>query len=163
MSLGKIILEDTPLEDPKYDQFGFACFAKELADTICKVSTDDCLVFALYGKWGAGKTSCLNFVLHFINQKPESEKPIVVRFNPWWFSDQGELLNQFFREFFAVLRKENRLKKLTNQLADFFEIISEAPEPSGIVKGGKVFSGLFRKLGKEKDIWETRKKVHEFT
>ncbi len=161
MSLGKIILEDTPLEDPKYDQLGFACFAEELADTICKVSTDDCLVFALYGKWGAGKTSCLNFVFHFINQKPESERPIVVRFNPWWFSGQSELLKQFFREFLAVLRKEDRLKELTNQLADFFEIISEIPEPSGIVKGGKIFSRLLRKLNKEKDIWETRKKINE--
>lgn len=65
--MNETILSDRALEDPTEDRLGFAPFAKNLADAICNVSAEECLVFALYGPWGTGKTTLLNFVLHYIN------------------------------------------------------------------------------------------------
>lgn len=144
------ILADTPLEDPNDDRLGLAPFAKNLADAICELTTDECLVFSLYGPWGSGKTSCLNFVRHYVNKKSEEQKSIVVQFNPWWFSGHGELLYQFFREFSAAIGKKERLQKISALLADFGAVLSEIPEPTGFSKiGGKTISRVFGRSPKE--------------
>jgi predicted KAP-like P-loop ATPase len=99
MNSNELILTDTPLQNPEDDRLGFAPFAKNLANTICKVKSKGCLVFALYGTWGSGKTTCLNFTSQYIKERPEAQQPIIIRFSPWWFSGHGNLLQQFFREF----------------------------------------------------------------
>lgn len=153
--MNEAILADTPLEDPKEDLLEFAPFASNLADAICKISAEECLVFALYGLWGTGKTTCLNFVLHYISKKPKNEKPIVVRFNPWWFSGHGELLNQFFKEFRISLGKEERFKGVVKLLADLTEGISRVPEPKVKIMA-KVTSWFLRSLGKDKEAGQVR-------
>lgn len=161
--MNETILADTPLENPEEDRLGYAPFARNLANALCSVTTDDSLVFALYGPWGSGKTTCLNFILRYIEEKPEDQRPIIVRFNPWWFSGHGELLNQFFREFQVVLGKEKRLKKVASLLADFSEFLSEAPEPTGLWKfGGKILSSLLRRIGREKEAWVARQEIRDY-
>ena len=44
------------------------------------------LVLAVYGAWGLGKSTLINFVRHYIDELPEETRPVVVIFNPWWFS-----------------------------------------------------------------------------
>lgn len=79
---------DRPSVDPKEDLFGHAPFARSLADSICRYPGDDGLVLALYGPWGSGKSTTLEYVCHYLDEQDESERPIVVTFNPWWFSGQ---------------------------------------------------------------------------
>lgn len=155
MSINEAILADTPLENPKEDRLEFAPFASNLADAICKVSAEECLVFALYGPWGRGKTTSLNFVLHYISEKPKNERPIVVRFNPWWFSGHGELLNQFFKEFRVSLGKEEKFKGVVKLLAGLTEGISKVPEPKVKIMA-KVTSWFLRSLGKDKETGQVR-------
>lgn len=139
------ILADSPLDDPNEDRLGLAPFAKNLAEAICEVTSNECIVFSLFGPWGSGKTSCLNFVRYYVNKKSTEQNPIIVQFNPWWFSGHGELLYQFFREFSAAIGKKERLKKISNLLADFGAVLSEIPEPTGFSKiGGKTVSKVFR-------------------
>ena len=160
--MNETIAADTPLENPEEDRLGYAPFARNLADAICKVSAEECLVFALYGQWGTGKTTSLNFVLHYINEKSKDERPIVVRFNPWWFSGHEELLNQFFREFRVSLGKNEKFKKVVGLLTDFAEIISGVPEPTGIGKPiGKIFAWLLRLTNKDKEIWQIRDEIRK--
>jgi predicted KAP-like P-loop ATPase len=154
------ILADTPLENPKEDRLGFAPFARNLADAICKASVKECLVFALYGHWGAGKTTTLNFVLHYINEKTKDERPVVVRFSPWWFSGHGDLLQQFFREFCVVLGKDEKFRKTVDIITNLVEILSEIPEPTGLGNlGGKLASHWIRQAKKEKELWKVREKI----
>lgn len=159
MNRGGEILADIPLENPADDRLGYAPFAQNLAEALCNLTTNECLVFALYGSWGSGKTTCINFVLHYLNKKPKEKRPIIMRFNPWWFSGHGELLNQFFKGFLIVLGKEEKLKVAARLLADFFEIISEIPEPTGIIKFGKALSRGLRISSREKEAWEVREKI----
>lgn len=154
------LLADTALENPEEDRLGFAPFARNVADAICKMVTDDSLVFALYGPWGSGKTTCLNFIRSHIETYDEKQRPVVVRFNPWWFSGHGELLSQFFREFCVALGKEERFKKAIKFIADFLEIASGIPEPTGFGKTGvKIASQWLKQVTAEKEIWKVRKEI----
>ena len=94
---------DRPSTDPKDDLFGHAPFAKSLSNSICRYPGSDGLVLALYGPWGSGKSTVLNFVRHFIEERPEAEQPVIVIFNPWWFSGQENLARAFLGQMQAVL------------------------------------------------------------
>jgi predicted KAP-like P-loop ATPase len=89
---------DAPISDPKLDRFDRWPFAKRIADTIAMHTDRSSLVIALYGIWGDGKTTVLNFVDNELRSKPNV---VVVRFNPWRFPDEQSLL----RSFFATLAK----------------------------------------------------------
>ncbi|MBN1592309.1 MAG: hypothetical protein JW941_03545 [Candidatus Coatesbacteria bacterium] len=44
-----------------------------------------------------GKSTVLNFVEHYLGRPPDGNThPIVVRFNPWWFTGREDLILQFF-------------------------------------------------------------------
>jgi predicted KAP-like P-loop ATPase len=73
---------DRPCSDPQDDLFGHAPFAENLANSICRYPGNDGLVLALYGPWGSGKSTVLQYVRHFLDHLPENEQPVVVDFNP---------------------------------------------------------------------------------
>ena len=134
---------DRPSIDPKDDLFGHAPFAKTLADSICRYPGSDGLVLALYGPWGSGKSTVMNYVKHYLEQKPERVRPVVVTFNPWWFSGQENLARAFLGQLQAVLpAKSEKFKKLGDLLGDFAEGIGGLIDLSGMT------SGAAGKLGK---------------
>ena len=162
MNTKEAILADEPLEDPNNDRLEYAPFAKNLADTLYKITTEECLVFALYGPWGTGKTTCLNFILNYINKQSVNERPIVVRFNPWWFSSREDLLKQFFKEFLVVLYKNKEFKESLTLLAKFVETISKIPEPTGLFKpAAELSSLLLKRAAKDKEACRLREEVKE--
>ncbi|RLC07336.1 MAG: NTPase, partial [Deltaproteobacteria bacterium] len=122
------LLYDTPLLDPDEDRLGRKEFARFLAQAILKMNADEGFVFALNGPWGSGKTTVINFVLHFIEKADKSEIPlVVVRFNPWWFSGREQLLHQFFTQFRAALGEadvSDDLQKVGNKLDLFANILA---------------------------------------
>src|SRR5437016_5983950 len=86
---------DRPGFDPNSDRLGYAPFAKRLAETIARLSRAEGHVVALHGGWGFGKTTMLNYVRHYLNEMGPNE-PIVVTYNPWWFSGHEDLVRAFF-------------------------------------------------------------------
>ncbi len=89
-----IFASDIPIDDPAKDRFKRFNFARRIADTICSRRDPGSLVVAVYGAWGEGKTTVLNF----IEKDLKEEKNIIcVRFNPWRFSDEVHLLQNFFK------------------------------------------------------------------
>ncbi len=77
---------DRPSQDPKEDLFGHAPFAGSIADSIRRYPGTDGLVFALYGPWGSGKSTVLSYVRYYLKQGEAGDRPLIVTFNPWWFS-----------------------------------------------------------------------------
>ena len=148
------LVADAPLIDPKDDRLEFAGFANNLSNAISKIETDECLVFALFGLWGSGKTSCLNFVRYYINQLPEEKKPIVVEFNPWWFSGSRELIGQFLREFSIALGKKGEFKNVIKFVGEFFEAVSAIP-------GSKTAAWLLKQASKDKSIIKIKSKIQK--
>lgn len=80
------------------DHFNRKPFARRLAQTIAHRDTTDSFVIGLYGAWGEGKTT----VLDYMDEALSAEQDVVlVRFNPWLFSTD-EALTQALIEAIAI-------------------------------------------------------------
>ena len=148
----KQILTDEPLKNPQDDFFGYAKFAEHLADAICKVETPECLIFAVCGPWGAGKTTVLNFVQYYLKQKSEGQKFTIINFNPWWFSGEEALLHQFFEEIKIGFEGKSSLKGLAKPVSELADKL--VPQP-----WGKILSVVIQHVASEKSIYEIREKI----
>lgn len=162
-----LLSSDRPLTDPNDDLFGHAPFAKHLADAIRCQKGEDGIVLALYGPWGSGKSTVLGYVLHYLKQMPAHEQPVVVPFNPWWFSGQENLARAFLGQLQAVLPAEySGFKVLSEKLSEFSEALGGVAEIAGGAFGipipGKVVQGSLRMLGaKPKDVPGLKKTLSE--
>jgi predicted KAP-like P-loop ATPase len=119
---------DKPLLEPQEDQLGYALFAKHLAFSLTKMIPAEGFVVAIYGPWGSGKTTLLNFLFYYFKQAPVDEQPIIVPFNPWWFSGHEKLAKHFFDQFQASLATSDvDLTSLQVKIAEFADMVSELP------------------------------------
>ncbi|MBW4424923.1 MAG: AAA family ATPase [Nostoc desertorum CM1-VF14] len=135
------ISADSSLVDPEKDLLGHANFAKYLAESICRMTYPEGFVIAVYGSWNSGKSTLLNFVVHYLQQKPEEEKPIIVPFNPWLFSGHENITRRFFDQLKNALSQESSVPKgLRERVADFAAIISDIPLP--YAQTGKALAAL---------------------
>jgi predicted KAP-like P-loop ATPase len=133
---------DQPIDTAKDDLLGRSAFAFSLADSILAYKNKNSIVTALFGEWGSGKSSVINIALEHLalasGQLPKDQRPIVIRFNPWNYSDQNQLLTQFFRELSVVLKRQDYgadAKKAGEQLeayAEFFKPLALIPDPTGL-------------------------------
>lgn len=121
---------DQPIESSKDDILGRASFAQALGEAILSYKEKDSIVIGLFGAWGSGKTSIINMALEHIEliskDKSDDEKPIIVRFNPWNYSDQNQLITQFFRLLSIELKRQDYAghgKELGKKLQIFAEIV----------------------------------------
>ncbi|MEH2039175.1 KAP family NTPase [Nostoc sp.] len=139
---------DSSLVDPEKDLLGHANFAKYLADSICKMTFPEGFVIAVYGSWNSGKSTLLNFVVHYLQQKPDDEQPIIVPFNPWLLSGHENITRRFFEQLQNVLSQQSSVPKgLKERLADFAAIISDIPLP--YAQTGKALAALLDEKDKE--------------
>ena len=147
---------DRPSVDPEADRLGYAPFAKRLADSILRLSGAEGHVVALHGPWGFGKTTMLNYVRHYVGQGAPTEQPIIVPFNPWWFAGSEDLIWAFFNQLEARLQGHKEFSsEMRERLADFAELLSEAPVPHATL--GKIGAKLLRP--KKKDIAKLKNEI----
>ena len=162
--------DDAPLFHPKQDGLGRREFSEFLAKSISSIDAPNGFVLALNGSWGAGKTSTINFVTHFLEA---NQKLVVFRFNPWWFSQSDQLLAMFFKELRLVLKLHDKGKRLGN-LGEKLEAFSKALAPLQFIpvvagsiapfKGVLEFAGDAVKAGAkqiEKDVQSQRKEIDD--
>lgn len=87
-----------PIKSAEEDLLDRVGFSKLLARALAEYPQQSSLVVALYGDWGAGKSSALNLCFKELEEREVEDRPLVVRFNPWWYSNTGELLMRFFEQ-----------------------------------------------------------------
>jgi predicted KAP-like P-loop ATPase len=153
---------DYPLDNsliyPEQDRLGYATFAQQLADSICNMTFTDVFAIAVYGSWSSGKSTLLDFIVHYLKQKPDEEQPIIVPFNPWLFSGHEDITRSFFDQLQNVLSKVSSVPKgLRERIADFANVISEIPLP--YAQTGKAVAKLFD--DSEKEASELKEEVEE--
>ncbi|MFM0114997.1 KAP family P-loop NTPase fold protein [Paraburkholderia nemoris] len=124
---------DAPQSHPASDDFGYAPFSKAIAIAANTTPSPKGLVMAIDGPWGAGKTTLLNFVRHYLadgdesDTSPDGVRPVVVDFNPWWFSDKEQLALQFLNQFQARFPSENKtLMGIGEAMAKYADAIGTA-------------------------------------
>jgi predicted KAP-like P-loop ATPase len=86
---------DKPISQKHEDMFQRYEFAKRIANTIINRNNEECIVIGIYGSWGEGKTSVINFIGEEINQ---IDNIISIKFNPWRYNEENSLLEQFFQK-----------------------------------------------------------------
>src|SRR5579872_7339796 len=124
------ISADRPGNDPSADRLGYAPFARRLAQSIGAMPRAEGQVLALYGGWGFGKTTMLNYVRHYLSEMETAKRPVVISFNPWWFSGHEDLVRAFFGQLSAKLEDRKEFSpEVRSRLADFAEAISDIPLP----------------------------------
>ena len=64
--------------------------------------TEGIAAFAVNGPWGSGKTTAVNMIVEALDALQKSDatsgEVLPIRFNPWWFSGQEDLVKAFFAE-----------------------------------------------------------------
>ncbi|RXK82896.1 KAP family P-loop NTPase fold protein [Filimonas effusa] len=120
---------DKPISTLSEDKFQRYEFAKRIAGIVGTPKIAESLVVGLYGKWGEGKTSVLNFI-----RQELPKETVVVNFNPWLFTSQTELLNAFFQEMAGALgaAKKSIREKIGTAMADYGAAIGSVTKFMGM-------------------------------
>lgn len=151
---------DQPISSIKQDAFGRAGFAQQIA-SLCGRRTSESTIIGLHGKWGEGKTSLLNMIGEVL------EKEILqIRFNPWCFKGDDDLLHAFFKLMADSLGRKipSKKAKARNLIADYGEslgILDVIPKVSIIVL---ILQKIARLVKRSRDlsIYETKDRVKDF-
>lgn len=118
---------DSPVTAKEDDCFSRWQFSKSVAQVISKRSDPSSIVVAINGVWGDGKTSVLNFI-----EQSLSEEVICIKFNPWRFGEEEELLKGFFKNIAEAL--DTKLITKGEKLKD---ILKKSASGIGAVAGAK--------------------------
>ena len=132
---------DRAINKVEEDLLGRSSFSQHLGQAIYDYKGQESLVIGLYGKWGTGKTSIANMALSTIDEisKEDDEKPIIVRFAPWNYSDKDNVIGQFFDllKMKLDLVKNEKIKskigKALNDYSSIFDITALIPGYGAII------------------------------
>lgn len=160
-SMGEVIhtlQADKPLTDPTDDLLNYDTFAQMLAKSIETMMPPEGLVMALYGPWGAGKTTLVEFTLHHLEKIAEEERPIIIRFNPWWFSGHENLVRIFFEQVQLSLRSkvEQRFYSGVDLIRELGRMVSKTPMRTVRIPG-TIASNLPKPT--DRDVIELKKQI----
>lgn len=167
---------EQPIKSSQQDLLDRNHFAKELSQSIISYNSIDSIVVGLYGPWGSGKTSLINLIIEETENsnrnKDKKEQTIIIRFNPWNFSDQNQLIVQFFKELSLQMKRKDhaddavKAGKKLEIYSQFFLPISLIPQ---VTAPALVLSKLFGGVGKsvmewgnknQKDLFEIRDELN---
>jgi len=128
MTKPQILLPDQPITAPDDDVLGYAPFSSHLASSLKNMIPSDGFTIAIYGRWGAGKSSLLNLVENYLK---DDKNIVIMRFNPWWFSGHGDLAINFFGELQATLKLTHLTKDLLDLVGKLGDLVSIASVATG--------------------------------
>jgi predicted KAP-like P-loop ATPase len=109
---------DSPINNPELDEFNRKYFSERIAQTIAKRKDTKSLVIGIYGKWGEGKTTVLNFI---DSELRHHDNVVTLFFNPWIFPAETELFTAFYAELAKGLEKSlpTAKEKIGNAIKDY--------------------------------------------
>ncbi|MCL5126491.1 MAG: KAP family NTPase [Deltaproteobacteria bacterium] len=126
---------DAPIKDSKEDFFRRWPFAQRVAQTIAGHIDPGSIVIGIYGAWGEGKTTVLNFIEEELSNHSDV---VCFRFNPWRFPDEAKLLNNFFTDLINALGKS-----LSTKVEKLGELVSKfGTAPASILGRGEAAKTL---------------------
>ncbi len=119
------LLVDEPISSPEQDRLNRIQFAEHLADVLFEHEDSNCLIAALNGEWGCGKSSILNLIESYLKDKRrDNENIIILRFNPWNATDVEQLTAMFFRELKVSILGEDKNQHTKENIGKLLDIFS---------------------------------------
>jgi predicted KAP-like P-loop ATPase len=119
------LLSDAALDELSNDELGYREFAADMATTIHSEVPDEEFVVGINGQWGSGKSTIVNFIEKELDDKDDS--PTIIRFNPWWFSDDADLIEKYLSQLSANLDEYDEYAKVRENIADYARTFSKLP------------------------------------
>lgn len=152
---------DSPLRLPAEDKLGYSDFAAHISDTITGWTPNEEFVFGIYGEWGSGKSTILNFVEAELNE--QDDPPVIIRFNPWWFSGETDLIEKFFSQLRTGLGTDEKYKDIRENLASLSRTVSKVPFSTltGVPAGGVIGAAADVISPDQKNIGEIKDTISE--
>ena len=151
---------DQPIRTPDEDIRGRKDIARSLATALLDYTASDSIVLGMYGSWGSGKTSILNMTLSYVDESTREsmgeDKPIILQFNPWNYSDQDQLLTQFFKVMSVHIKsmdsgmEAQKIGELLETYSSFFDPLALLPQAT---VPALVFKGVLKSVGKAAKEW----------
>lgn len=135
------VIQDTPLNKVSDDKLGRENIVDLIVGSINDYVQKDhpCLVYGIYGKWGEGKTSLLNFVEEKLLAQGGDDNINIIKFNPWLVNNDETLLREFFKSMTRRLDDKTReIFEKYGSLAGYFNCMFE------MKKGGETMIVLHR-------------------
>lgn len=97
------MIPDDPISSKENDLLHRYPLAARIAGMLNNFKADQSIVIGIEGDWGSGKTSFINLILEELSQNTNQ----VIRFNPWNFSDQNELIKDFFNSIINSIKSSD--------------------------------------------------------
>jgi hypothetical protein len=140
---------DAPLEDEADDRLDRRPFAAAVADAIARRSDRSSIVIGIYGPWGDGKTTVLNWVRRRLDAP--NTGVVVVPFNPWLIRDELSLLPAFFATLATALGRRigGRTKDIAQSLERYGGVLSgiSIGVPGASIDPGTTAQSIGKALG----------------
>ena len=145
------MFSDSPVTDSSQDRFNRLPFSKRVADALSARIDPTSIVIGIYGAWGEGKSTVLNFIEASLKNEPNV---ICIRFNPWLFKSEDQLIRNFFGVLADKLDRSisNRKEKIGDFLSKYSAYLApvdvglslfKIPAPSDALKKlGGALSGI---------------------
>ena len=131
-----MFINERPIGNKDEDFLGRYPFAEKLSKALYDWKEEESLVISLTGKWGSGKSSVFNLIKEYIRKDESDNKPSLIDFNPWMFSNINNLSNQFFKELAKELKIKNKSKKdkeLADKILYYSELLNVIPSPKDMI------------------------------
>lgn len=128
---------DLPIKEEKSDSLiKRDKFAEELAIKIKNTPIEECAFsIGIESPWGAGKTSFINLLCKHV----EDKDTVIIKFNPWNYEKERNLVDAFFLELRENLKKYD--SSLSTNLTEYARILSDSNHD--IIKFGAKFVECF--------------------
>lgn len=136
---------DNPLDNPSLDRLGRRSFSQIVTKAITSRKDPSSIVIGIYGGWGEGKTTVMNFIKHELK---DHSKVVCVRFDPWHFEDEKTMLRNFFQTLAEAIGTSiyTPREDIGKWLQQYMAIIAPVSLTLGAVQVSP--GGIGRELGK---------------
>lgn len=153
-----LLRSDEPLKLSSGDFFGRAQFARNIAHAIAKKTPPGKIVIGIYGKWGEGKTTVINF----IEEELESQfsDVLTIHFNPWDIADHQHLLLQFFTILRNSLGLKLDIKEVNEAINPYITAIGSLAALHGVPGLGVLVKSILKSF-ESSDVVAAKKKLNE--
>ena len=129
------LIPDAPITSPGFDRLDRMAFVRSFAEAIRAAKGENSVVLALAGPWGSGKSSLLNLIAGELKETETEKAPLLVRFNPWWFTGTKQLIPAFIQQLGAAVSRPE-VKDVLGGAAEALQDLADALASPG--EGGSV-------------------------
>lgn len=148
------LIPDAPINNPSFDRLDRMAFVRSFAEAIRSAKGANSVVLALAGPWGSGKSSLLNLISGELKDTETEKAPLLMKFNPWWFTETKQLVAAFLQQLAAAVSRDEVKEVLggaTEALADLANALA-APGSSFSAQPGQVKTNRDIQLVREKVV-----------